>query len=92
GTPKRGAAIDGLQAAADAGAVVFHAGSAGRPGGGYGTNGGRVLTVVGRSTDLAGAREAAERSADLISWDGMQRRHDIATSLPAAPALVGAAS
>ncbi|HET7183007.1 MAG TPA: phosphoribosylamine--glycine ligase, partial [Candidatus Limnocylindrales bacterium] len=47
GTPKRGAAIDGLQAAADAGAVVFHAGSAGRPGGGYGTNGGRVLTVVG---------------------------------------------
>jgi phosphoribosylamine--glycine ligase len=92
GTPERGAAIDGLDAAAAAGAVVFHGGSTGRPGGGYGTNGGRVLTVVGGATDLAAAREVAERAADLIEWDGMQRRHDIATSLPAAPALVGAAS
>ncbi|HEX2627211.1 MAG TPA: phosphoribosylamine--glycine ligase, partial [Candidatus Limnocylindrales bacterium] len=85
-TPKRGAAIDGLQAAADEGAVVFHAGTIARPGGGYGTNGGRVLTVVGGWTDLAGAREAAERAAECISWDGMQRRHDIAASLPPAPA------
>jgi phosphoribosylamine--glycine ligase len=93
-TPKRGAAIDGLQAAADEGAVVFHAGTIARPGGGYGTNGGRVLTVVGGWTDLTGAREAAERAADCISWDGMQRRHDIAASLPPAPApaLAGAAS
>jgi phosphoribosylamine--glycine ligase len=92
GTPKRGLPIEGLEEAADAGAVVFHGGSIGRPGGGYGTNGGRVLTVVNGWTDLAGARARAEAAADLISWDGMQRRHDIAASLPAAPALIGAAS
>ncbi|HJP90071.1 MAG TPA: phosphoribosylamine--glycine ligase [Candidatus Limnocylindrales bacterium] len=91
-TPSRGAAIDGLNAAADEGAVVFHGGSVGRPGGGYGTNGGRVLTVVGGWTDLVGARDAAERAASLISWDGMQRRHDIAQSLPGAAVPVGAAS
>jgi phosphoribosylamine--glycine ligase len=81
-----------LGAAAEAGAVVFHGGSVGRPGGGYGTNGGRVLTVVSGWTDLPGARAGAEAAADLISWDGMQRRHDIAAVLPAAPALIGAAS
>jgi phosphoribosylamine--glycine ligase len=93
GTPKRGLPIAGLDAAATAGALVFHAGSVGRPIGGYGTNGGRVLTVVGRGADLASARKAAERGADLISWDGMQRRHDIAAVLPPEPALLsGAAS
>jgi phosphoribosylamine-glycine ligase len=74
-------------------AHLFHGGSIGRPGGGYGTNGGRVLTVVGRGADLAAARAAAERAADRISWDGLQRRHDIAASLPPEPALAaGAAS
>ena len=53
----------------------------------------RVLTVVGRETDLPGARAAAERAADLITWDGQQRRHDIAAVLPPGPAIpVGAAS
>ncbi len=98
GAPKRGLPIDGLGAATAAGALVFHGGSVGRPAGGYGTNGGRVLTVVGRAPDLPRARDAAEAAADQISWDGMQRRHDIALSLPpaaatAAPeAAVGAAS
>ena len=92
GTPTRGLPIDGIHAAEDAGAVVFHGGSAGRPGGGYGTNGGRVLTVVGRGQDLAGARDAAEAAADRISWDGMQRRHDIAASLPPEPAIPTGAS
>jgi phosphoribosylamine--glycine ligase len=90
GTSKRGRPIEGLDAAASSGALVFHAGTVGRPGGGYGTNGGRVLTVVGRGPDLARARDAAERAADLISWDGMQRRRDIAATLPGAPAAVGA--
>jgi phosphoribosylamine-glycine ligase len=44
--------------------------------------------VVGRGPDLAAARETAERAADLVRWDGLQRRHDIAASLP--PAAVGA--
>jgi phosphoribosylamine---glycine ligase len=93
GTPKRGLPIDGLEAARAAGALIFHGGTIGRPNGGYGTSGGRVLTVVGRGTDLATARDAAERAADLISWDGMQRRHDIAAVLPPEPAIpVGAAS
>jgi phosphoribosylamine--glycine ligase len=87
GTPVRGLPIEGIHAAEDAGALVFHGGSIGRPQGGYGTNGGRVLTVVGRGQDLAGAREAAEAAADLISWEGMQRRHDIAATLPPAPAM-----
>jgi phosphoribosylamine--glycine ligase len=86
GTPKRGLPIEGLDDAADAGVVVFHGGSIGRPDGGYGTNGGRVLTVVGGWTDLPGARMAAEAGADRISWPGMQRRHDIAADLPAARA------
>jgi len=90
GTPKRGLAIEGIHAAEDAGALVFQGGSIGRPQGGYGTNGGRVLTVVGRGQDLPSARNAAEAAADMISWDGMQRRHDIAATLPAAPATVGA--
>jgi phosphoribosylamine--glycine ligase len=93
GTPKRGLPIDGLEAAAAAGALVFHGGSIGRPGGGFGTSGGRVLTLVGRGADLAAARDAAEQAANLVSWDGMQRRHDIAAVLPPEPAIpVGAAS
>ena len=92
-TPKRGLPIEGIHAAQDAGALVFHGGSAGRPQGGYGTDGGRVLTVVGRGPDLPRARDAAEAAADLISWDGLQRRHDIAATLPPEPATVaGAAS
>jgi len=52
-----------------------------------------VLTIVGRGADLPAARAAAERAADLISWDGMQRRHDIAAALPPGAAVpAGAAS
>jgi len=87
GTPKRGLPIEGIEAAEAAGALVFHGGSVGRLGGGYGTNGGRVLTVVGRGADLQRARDVAEGAADLIRWDGLQRRHDIAVSLPPAPAV-----
>jgi phosphoribosylamine--glycine ligase len=62
---------------------VFHAGSLGRPGGGYGTNGGRVLTVVGRGAHMTAARTVAERAADAVSWEGLQRRRDIAADEPA---------
>lgn len=86
GTPERGRPIDGLAAAAVLGGLVFHAGTIGRPDGGYRTNGGRVLTVVGRGPDLAAAREVAERAADAIGWDGMQRRRDVAAEFVAAGA------
>jgi phosphoribosylamine--glycine ligase len=82
--PERGHPIKGLEAAAAMGALLFHAGTLGRPGGGYGTNGGRVLTVVGRGADLFAARDLAERAADAIGWDGLQRRHDIAAELATA--------
>jgi phosphoribosylamine--glycine ligase len=82
GDPRRGDPIAGLEATEQRGQLVFHAGTFGRPQGGYGTNGGRVLTVVGRGRDLAVAREAAEAAAETITWDGLQRRHDIAAALP----------
>jgi phosphoribosylamine--glycine ligase len=90
-TPKRGEPIDGLDEAAARGGLVFHAGTLGRPGGGYGTNGGRVLTVVGRGPDLAAAREVAESAADAISWLGLQRRHDIAADAPTPAGSTGGA-
>jgi phosphoribosylamine--glycine ligase len=80
--PRKGDPIDGVEDARAGGALVFHAGTVQRPQGGWGTNGGRVLTVVGRGPDLPAAREAAERAADDIAWDGLQRRHDIAAELP----------
>ena len=89
GTPKRGEPIDGIDRARDAGALVFHGGTVGRPQGGFGTNGGRVLSVVGRGPDLPAARDAAARAANLVSFEGFQRRHDIAADA-AAPAAVGA--
>jgi phosphoribosylamine--glycine ligase len=90
--PRRGDAIDGLDGAAATGALVFHAGTVGRPvpPGGFGTNGGRVLTVVGRGPDLVTARATAEAAANAIEWAGMQRRHDIALDLPQPAAAAGA--
>ncbi len=82
GDPRRGDPIRGLETASDGGALVFHSGTVARPGGGYGTNGGRVLTVVGRGPTLSTARDRAERAAEAIAWDGLQRRHDIAVDLP----------
>ena len=34
-------------------------------------------------------RTAAERAADAIRWDGLQRRHDIGADVPGALALAG---
>ncbi len=84
GDPRRGDPIEGLDGATGLGALVFHAGTVGRPGGGFVTSGGRVLTVVGRGDDLASARASAEAAAGMIRWDGMQRRHDIAARVPGA--------
>jgi phosphoribosylamine--glycine ligase len=93
GKPRDGAAIEGIEAARLAGALVFHAGTRRRAGfdGGFETSGGRVLTVVGRGPDLATARALAETAADAISWPGMQRRMDIAAVLPAGRVPAGVA-
>jgi phosphoribosylamine--glycine ligase len=80
--PRRGDAIAGLDEASAAGALIFHAGTKRAADGGFETDGGRVLTVVGQGMGLAVARRAAERAADLVSWEGMQRRRDIGADLP----------
>lgn len=85
--PRAGDPIAGLAAAADTGALVFHAGTRRDAHGSFRTAGGRVLSVVGRGPDLATARERATAAADAITFDGLQRRHDLAL----VPAGVGVA-
>jgi phosphoribosylamine--glycine ligase len=75
--PRRDDPIVGLDHARDAGALVFHGGTAGNASDGFRTAGGRILTVVGRGPDLATARRQAEDAAGAIAFDGLQRRHDI---------------
>jgi len=88
--PRKGDEIDGLDAARQTGALVFHAGTIRQEHGAWYTAGGRVLTVVGQGPDIEAARNVAERAADAISWPGMQRRHDIGAG-PVARAAVGSA-
>ena len=85
-TPRSGDEIAGIDRAMASGALVFHGGTAREDRGGtatrgdgaYRTAGGRILTVVGRGPDLVAARAEAESAADLITFNGLQRRHDIA--------------
>ena len=74
-----GAAIDGIERAEAAGALVFHGGTAARDGQ-LVTNGGRILSVTGTGDTLADARSRAYGAVDLISFAGVQYRHDIAES------------
>ncbi len=61
---------------------VFHAGTALR-GDHLVTAGGRVLGVTALGDDLADARSRAYAAADLIAFDGMQLRRDIAAEAAA---------
>ena len=81
--PRRGDRIDGIDQAAAAGALVFHAGTTIDPDGKVRTAGGRVLTVVGRGPDVEAAGAATDRAADRITAPGLQRRHDIGRPAPA---------
>ncbi len=82
-----GEPIEGIQAARDTGALVFHAGTSRDADGRWRTDGGRILTVVGTGRDMADARAAAERAADEIRWPGIHRRRDIAANLPVPEAV-----
>jgi phosphoribosylamine---glycine ligase len=75
--PQSGDAITGIGAAQDAGALIFHAGTANRDGE-LVTNGGRVLSVVATRSDVVEATELAYGAADLITFHGKQLRRDIA--------------
>jgi phosphoribosylamine---glycine ligase len=58
---------------------VTHAGTA-RTEEGVVTAGGRVLNVTALGGDPGSARDAAYAAAEMISFEGMQLRHDIAAS------------
>jgi phosphoribosylamine--glycine ligase len=74
---EKGRLISGLdEAAALAGTLVFHAGSAERDGEMV-TAGGRVLTVVGSGRNFAEARRRAYDAVGRISFDGAHYRRDI---------------
>ncbi|MDP8911159.1 MAG: phosphoribosylamine--glycine ligase, partial [Actinomycetota bacterium] len=72
-----GTPIEGIDAAEDAGALVFHAGTALHDGQ-LVTNGGRILDVTGLGETAAQARARAYESAALISFDGVRYRRDVA--------------
>jgi phosphoribosylamine--glycine ligase len=86
--PRGGDVIAGLDAARDAGALVFHAATERDASGAWRTRGGRALTVVGLGPEVAEARAVAERAVGLIAFTGMQRRHDIAADPPVAAAAM----
>jgi phosphoribosylamine--glycine ligase len=76
GTPKRGGAIDGVEAAERVpGVTVFHAGTARHASGALLAGGGRVLAVTAVADTLANARARAYRGVDAIDFaDGFHRR------------------
>jgi phosphoribosylamine---glycine ligase len=81
GYPESSSAGDVISGTEDAeeieGVQIIHAGTARRDGD-LVTAGGRVLNVTGLAPTVAGARELAYEAADLISFEGMQMRTDIA--------------
>ena len=74
-----GATIAGLDEAEAAGALVFHGGTAARDGRVI-TNGGRILSVTATADTVGGARERAYEAADLVSFEGVRFRRDIAAA------------
>jgi phosphoribosylamine---glycine ligase len=60
--------------------LVTHAATARRADGELVTAGGRVLSVTALGDDTAAARAGAYAAAHMISFDGMQLRHDIAAA------------
>jgi phosphoribosylamine--glycine ligase len=75
-SPRTGDRIDGLHEARATGALVFHGGTAERDGW-FVTNGGRVLTIVGRGAHTGAARDQAYEAAGRIHFAGMHYRCDI---------------
>ena len=73
----KGQEIHGLADAEAIGALVFHAGTAMKDGK-LVTNGGRVLGVVGRGTDISSAVDSAYAAATKISFKDAYYRKDIA--------------
>ncbi|MEE2830470.1 MAG: phosphoribosylamine--glycine ligase [Myxococcota bacterium] len=79
GAYPKGLPISGLgSAAAEDAVVVFHAGTRRDGEGQVVTSGGRVLGVTARGESVAEARKRAYAAVEMISWEGMDYRRDIA--------------
>jgi phosphoribosylamine--glycine ligase len=80
-SPRTGAKLDLSGADGMNDVLMFHAGTKKTPSG-WEAAGGRVLTVVGRGTDLAAARARAYAAVDRLGVPGLQYRRDIAAEAP----------
>ena len=78
GPMRTGLPIDGVDAAAGTGALIFHAGTR-MMDGKLQTAGGRVLNVVGQAASLGDAAARAYAALERISFEGMHYRRDIAS-------------
>jgi phosphoribosylamine---glycine ligase len=76
GTPEKGGAIRGIDAAEATGAVVFHAGTAMKDGA-LVANGGRVLAVTAIGPNVAEARKSAYAAVDAVDFPTGFCRRDI---------------
>ena len=63
------------------GYYCFHAGTALGPDGKVVTNGGRVLGITAKGSDLKSARENAYKAAEWISFENKYMRHDIGKAI-----------
>jgi phosphoribosylamine--glycine ligase len=72
-----GSPIEGIEAAEETGAHVFHAGTA-LKGDQLVTNGGRILNVTATGDTVTEARERAYAACERISFPGARYRKDIA--------------
>ena len=70
--------VSGLDAAAGTDRQIFHGATGTDPSGRVVTAGGRVLTVCALGEDIAAAREQAYQAIDVIHFEGMGYRRDIA--------------
>jgi len=76
GSYEKGTEIEGLDAAEETGAIVFHAGTRSE-GGKVLAAGGRVLGVTATGATIAAAQQAAYAAVDRIHWPGGFCRRDI---------------
>lgn len=77
--PVKGGVITGLEAASQVpGVHIIHAGTKVSDSGQLIANGGRVLSVVARGSDLREARQRAYQAMDSITLEGSHFRTDIA--------------
>jgi phosphoribosylamine---glycine ligase len=72
-----GAAIGGIAAAEQGGALVFHGGTA-MQNGCLVTNGGRIVSVTARGSNVAAARDAAYAAVSMVEFAGSRHRNDVA--------------